>query len=140
MKGLMENQQDIMNMSSNPFLSLLGDSQSAPQSGAQGGGMPAGLSQMMGGMSGGMTAGQGQTQQPTQPQAGGAPGEEMEEEESQFNKGQNPDRGKPLLTAIQALENYIVSSTERDEILTARGIISLLTKLVAKDQENMMQE
>lgn len=72
-----------------------------------------------------------------------APGDMKEDamkEENQYMKGKNPDKGKPLLSAIQALENYITSSTERDEILTARGIISLLTKLVARDQESMMKQ
>jgi hypothetical protein len=126
----MPNQQDLnsYDFQENPFAALMGDSgQQQPQpTGGMSGGMPAG---QMTGRAGGMPGGQ---------MGGGEEG--MEEEENQYNKGQNPDRGKPLMSAIQALENYITQSTERDEILTARGIISLLTKLVAKDQESMMKQ
>lgn len=119
---------DSYNFKSNPFMELLGQ-----QSGA-----PAPQGQPQGGI----------PQMGTNPMDESAKHEAMPgdmqqdamEEENQFMKGKNPDKTKPLLTAIQSLENYIASSTERDEIMTARGIVSLLTRLVSKDQESMMRE
>lgn len=139
----MPNNFDSFNFKENPYSLILGDavgtSQTMGQPAQQG--MPQEAPQEMGGEQMSQQAPQ-QTQQPTgqptgQPQAGG---EMMEEEENQFAKGQNPDKGKPLMGAIQALENYITSSDDRDEILTARAIIGLLTKLMAKDQEKMMNQ
>jgi len=82
--------------------------------------------------------GQPQPQQPPQqPQAAPGMTGEMEPEEDQLNPGENPDNTQNLIAALRALENYIKSSTDREEIMTARGIITLLTRLVAKDQASM---
>ena len=139
----MPNSLDSFDFKENPYLSLLGGAPSA----SQGMGQPSmeqGMSQAMGqGMGAEMGGGMPQQapQQPQQPapQEGMAE-ESMEEEENQYVKGQNPDKGKPLMSAIQALEAYITSSEGRDEVLTARAIIGLLTKLMAKDQESMMSK
>ena len=78
-----------------------------------------------------------QGQSPSQPQ--GNPQSAMPEED-QFQKGVNPDNTKFLVSAIQQLENYVAQSTERDEIATARGIISLLSRLIANSQKRMSQD
>lgn len=94
---------------------MIGSAQSAPQQQMPQQGMPAEQASMMG-------------------------GEQPIEEDNQFMKGKNPDRSRPLMSAIQQLENYVRESTNRDEILTARGVIKLLTELIARGQDSMMQE
>lgn len=142
------NTLDSFNFRSNPYMDILGGGagQSAPQGtpmGAGGGAMQQGgqaLSQAMGGA---QTAGQANPMDESATHEA-APGDMQQdatsEEENQFMKGKNPDKTKPLLSAIQALEGYIASATERDEIMTARGIVSLLTRLVSRDQESMMKQ
>ncbi len=73
------------------------------------------------------------------PQGGGMPGQGggMEQPEDQMMKGQNPDKTKFLIGAVNSLETYIKESEDMDEISTARGIIMLLSRLMAKDQESM---
>jgi len=140
---------DSFNFKENPYTSILGSGSSSQMTTPQGAGQqempPQGMGQGAGqgapqqGMGAGMSA--EQAPQQAQQSAQSATGQEgMEEEENQFAKGQNPDKGKPLMGAIQALENYITVSEDRDSILTARAIIGLLTKLMAKDQEEMMNK
>lgn len=109
----------------NPYLSMIRGGQSgAPQGGQMGG-------QMMGG------------QQPSQPGQGapqggqmmGPAGKKMEMPEDQMSWGETGDSSRELVSAINSLENFIKKSTERDTIGTARSIIMLLTRLMAKDQE-----
>lgn len=76
-------------------------------------------------------------QMPQQPQQG-MQGQQIPP--SQYERGANPGNTKFLINAVQSLENYIKDSTSRDEIATARGIITLLSRLIAKDQEDMMSE
>ncbi len=120
-------QQDLssFDFSQNPFsdvLSGMGGSQPGQQMGGQ---MPPMMPQ-------------GQTQQP-QPQGGGAEGTPgtANMPEDQLVRGSNPGNTRFLLGAVQQLENFVKQSTDRNEILTVRGIITLLSQLISNDQKNM---
>lgn len=112
------NNLDSYNFKSNPYLDGL-DLNVMPQMPQEGGDEQAAMAQ------GG-----------AQP-AGGMPGQEGEEQENQLNPGQNPDKTRYLVAAIQQLSNYIKDSDQKDEIQTARGLIALLSQLVNRDQESM---
>jgi hypothetical protein len=111
----------------NPFAEIMQRMGSgAPQGGGMSpemGGMPAGMPSVGGPMGGGS---------PMPPEMGGMP-----DDSGQLEEGKNPDKSGPLLSAVQQLENFIKLSTDRDEIQTARGIISLLVRLIRRDQEIM---
>jgi len=57
---------------------------------------------------------------------------------SQLEQGKNPSSTKPLVQAISALQNYISSETDRDNILLARNVIKLLTQLVTKSEDSQL--
>jgi len=57
---------------------------------------------------------------------------------SQLEQGKNPSSTKPLVQAIGALQNYISSETDRDNILLARNVIKLLTQLVTKSEDSQL--
>lgn len=58
-------------------------------------------------------------------------------EEDQLAKGQNPDKTRFLMGAVQSLEKFITETTDREDIMIARGIISAISRLIARDQETM---
>lgn len=123
------NPQDLQNarpledfeQNGNPFAAIMGGAQPTPQAPQekQGGyqSIPKGMEQaaMMGGMP-------------------------MVDQEDQTMKGQGVGATKFLLGAAQQLQGYIAESTERDEIMTARSILLLLTKLINRDQEVQTQK
>ena len=57
---------------------------------------------------------------------------------SQLEQGKNPSSTKPLVQAISALQNYIASETDRDNILLARNVVKLLTQLVSKSEDSQV--
>lgn len=59
----------------------------------------------------------------------------MPMEEDQTQKGVATGTSKYLIGAIGQLQQYIAQATDRDEIATARSIISLLSRLIDKDQQ-----
>src|SRR3990167_7913913 len=97
----------------NPFESILAGLQKPGQGGGQG---------RQGGAAGGPPAMPGT---PTLPP-------------SQLEQGKNPSSTKPLVQAIGALQNYISSETDRDNILLARNVIKLLTQLVTKSEDSQL--
>ena len=134
----MPNNFDSFNFKENPYSSIIGDaigtSQTMGQPAQQG--MPQAMPQEI---SGGQMPQQTpqQTQQPTgQPQVGG----EMMEEESQYIKGQTGDKSQPLMGAIQALNKALAEATDRDEVRTIRGLITIINRLMIQEEEKMMNE
>lgn len=117
---------DSLNFDKNPFMEMLGGGLQAAQQMPQEGGdeQAMAMTQQGGG-------GQGA------PQVGAVGGAGKS---NQLEYGQNPDRTGFLVSAIQQLENYIKNSTQKDEISTVRGLISLLSQLVNKDQQSMAAE
>lgn len=124
----------------NPFQSIIAGLKNPNQAGAQPGGQPGGidLASMMG------ASGGAQSQDPTQgqPQPQGGPAGGMPTipgaptlPPSQLEQGKNPSSTKPLVQAITALQNYIATETDRDNILLGRNIIKLLTQLVTKSED-----
>jgi len=59
---------------------------------------------------------------------------------NQLERGQTGDKSQPIMSAIQQLNRYVAESTDRDEIRTVRGLITVLTELLAREQRTMMQE
>lgn len=106
---------DNVQFDQNPFASIL-------QSLGQGGGAP---------MGGGQA-----------PQAqGGMPSDAMEGmEDNQMMKGKNPDSSQALIGATKMLQNFISDSTDSTDIATARSIIMLIARLIAKQQEKMSSQ
>lgn len=134
---------DSYNFEGNPFEALLGGGGAPAQNGAPQGGIPQGVAsaptpapeQAAQSALAAATAGQ-QAQVGGQVPAGG-PGVP---EPSQFDKDVSTGGTRPLLGAVQQLENFIKGSTDRDAIMTSRAIIALLTKLIARDQEELAKE
>jgi hypothetical protein len=129
--------QDIGNpqFDQNPFEAIINGGQGQDMGGGATGGphmMPGG--QPMGGDLPPMGAADAES-----PAESTAPGEEVEDA---GQKGVNPGGTKFVLGAIQQLNNFITDSTDRAEIATIRSVITLLTRLVQRDQErqNMLQQ
>lgn len=117
--------------------------QGAPQSAPQGDPQAGGQADPMGGQGGPNLdqnpfesllqnlpqAGQGQDQG-QQPQLGpdGQPLADATE------PGENPGTTEPLIGALKAIQGFISSATDKDEIAVARSITLLLTKLIQSDQ------
>jgi len=93
---------------------------------AMGGGQPGGGPEV-GGMGGGQQAIQ-KTQQ-IDPQTG-------QPIEDQTQKGTLTGTSKFLVGAIQQLQGYLQASDDRDDIATGRSVITLLTRLIDKDQQS----
>lgn len=113
-------------MSQNPFASILQRASG-------------GSSSMAAGPSQGQAQGQEvppQTQTPMGAQGQTNP-QELPPEQEQLMRGKNPSNSKFLITAIQSLENYVQGSEDKDEIATARSVISLLTRLIDRNQQSM---
>jgi hypothetical protein len=98
--------------SGNPFQSMM-DSMNTPQGGPQ--------------------ASPGAPQGPQSP-------DPMNPKANQLTPGANPGMSKYLSTAIAQLQSFIAESTNRDEIMTARGVISLLSQLVQDEQTRKADE
>lgn len=93
--------------------------------------------QPMGGQMGGFNPDQnpfaGITSQPQgQPQQQGVP--------VASQPGESGDNLKDLIGAINSLHNYITNVTDMKEIGMIRSIISLLTGLAQRDQQNALQK
>jgi len=58
-------------------------------------------------------------------------------EDNQLMKGKNPDSSQALIGATKMLQNFIADSTDSTDIATARSIIMLIARLIAKQQEKM---
>lgn len=65
-----------------------------------------------------------------------APGQQPME--SQLEKGKNPSATKFLTQAIQAIQNYINASTDKDTIMLGRNIVKLLSKLIDQEEEGQL--
>lgn len=88
---------------------------------------------------------QGPQQAPTAPQSAlqGAQGQMpnvLDPKANQLNPGANPGMSKYLTGAVAQLQNFIAESTNKDEIMTARGIISLLSRLIQDEQTKKSEE
>lgn len=137
------------NFQGNPFMGVMGGAQGAQPTPE---GMPAGEQSgmdpkaMMAALSqgGGMGAEGGQAQGAPAPQAGAAPvaaGEaEMMAEDDQLQKGQNPTRSRHLVKALSALEDFVSDSTDKEDVMFARGLLSALARLINKDQESLRMQ
>lgn len=64
-----------------------------------------------------------------------AMGQQPDPAEDDSQKGVNPGGTKFVLGAIQQLNNFITDATDRSDIATVRSVITLLTRLIQKDQE-----
>ena len=82
---------------------------------------------------------QGGQEAPVAPQGGQMPNI-MDPKANQLNSGSNPGMSKYLSTAVSQLQSFIAESTNRDEIMTARGIIALLSKLIQDEQVSKADE
>lgn len=91
-----------------------------------------------------MQGGQGAPQAQAEPQAPQqmpqgqmvAPGQQPME--SQLEKGKNPSATKFLTQAIQAIQNYINASTDKDTIMLGRNIVKLLSKLIDQEEDGQL--
>lgn len=106
----------------NPFLKVL--QQQAQNNPMAGGGMP--------------QAGGDQTGQPVQPDAGGmdagAAGGATAPMPDSSQPGQTADSTKPLLQAMTALHGFIAQSTDKQDIAVVRSLMTLLGKVIQRDQ------
>lgn len=155
----MPNPQDLSSYDNmeNPFAGLLGQQgggQPAPQgqpTPQQGGGQEAALQQALQaaqGAQGGPEGLSGPAQEPqAQPnqsigaaEAQGVAGQGQAVVEDQLSKGQNPDNLKPLIGATQNLEKYINTATSKEDIILARGIISAISRLMGRTQDEQMSQ
>lgn len=85
---------------------------------------------------------QGMSPQGQMPQQESPTGD-MGEQPEALQMGKTGDNTRPLLGAITQLHQFIASSTSPEEINIVRQIVSLLTRLVSRDQEKsgqMMQQ
>lgn len=113
---------------SNPFEGMFGGGgQGAPQGMPQGGGQPP--------VSGGPAEEQAEGEMDMDPAQIAKMQAMQDPRQNPLLPGANPGGSKFLVGAIQQLHGYIGESTDRNEIATARAIISLLTKLIDKDQQ-----
>lgn len=69
-----------------------------------------------------------------------APGVAPEDPNNPLVQGQTGDGAKSLVSAIQALHNYIGFSTNPQQINLIRNIITMITKLVDNDQKVASQK
>ena len=128
----MPNQNDLnsYNFQSNPYMELLG-----------GGGAPQGAPQ---GMPQGMPQGGGEPQMANPNQtmqeatAQGMAG--AQEEQSQLEKGVNPDGLKLIMGAINGLERFVADSQNKEDIMIVRGVIAALSRLIAKLQSDQIDQ
>jgi len=116
--------------STNPFESIISGmgQQAAPQAGQPMSpqGMPAQMPQEQ------------QAQAPAPQGMYSKPGmEEEEPEEDQLKRGQNPSRSTYLVKAMTALEDFVTNTTDRTEIMFARGLMSAISRLMNRDQEGL---
>lgn len=117
---------DIMNMNTNPFMSIF--------NGATGAGdMTQELPKPQASM--------GEGQQKPNPMAiaqGNPDGEEIYDPRAeQLEHGKNPSRSKSLVSAITALESVASDSTDQNEIMLIRGLVSAISRLIAKNQDDL---
>lgn len=95
---------------------------------------------ILAGLKGGQSAPMGEApQEPArpapQPQGGqNIPGANPNLPKDQTQEGVTTGNTKHLLSAIQALQQYITASHDRDEILIGRNMIRLINQLIEKDQ------
>lgn len=117
------------NPDQNPFEAIL-----AGMGGAQGQapqGMPAGMPQGMPPMGPGEGSPAGMPQLPQGgPQMPGQPP----------MPGQDPKGGtKFLISALQNLHQYLGAAQDEVDVAAVRGLIQIMTRLISRDQENMMK-
>jgi len=120
------------NPDQNPFEAILSQ---------QGGGAPPGggamppeaMMEAMASKSGGAPMGGGAS--PIALRSGMAGQEQPIMGPDEIQPGKTGDNTKPLLMAIQALHNYIASSSDQGTIQLVRNLISALTQLIARDQK-----
>lgn len=118
---------------SNPFMGMLGGGeQQMPQ------GAPQGMLQGMPQQGGEQMANPNQSM--GQAEAQGTMGQAMSQEKNQLMKGENPGSTKYLMGAVQSLEKFITESDDKESLMLARGIVSAISRLIAKDQEKYMGE
>ena len=55
----------------------------------------------------------------------------------QLEHGKNPSRSKSLVSAITALESVASDSTDQNEIMLIRGLVSAISRLIAKNQDDL---
>lgn len=120
-----QNQNPLGNpqLDGNPFQGILAQIQSRQSAGGQ---PPQGMP-----MQGTPPAGGPPPQMMAQMMAGGKP----KMPPNQLNPGEDSGNSQELLSAIQQLQRYIVAESDPNNITVVRSIISLITKLVQKDQE-----
>lgn len=112
----------------NPFANILAQIQSQNQpSGGAVGGVPSepsgGMHQMPNG------------QMMPNSQMPGTMGGQGKSPPNQLRSGEDTSSSPMLLGAVQSLQKYITQEDNSDNIMIARSVIALLTKLIAKDQE-----
>lgn len=118
----------MMDQGKNPFESIVNGGGKAPQQGMQ---MPKNILGMnMGGMSDNP---QEETQEtaPSRPQIG-PDGKPLPD---QTQRGQNPGISKYITQAMGAMQNMIAESTDPQELAAIRMVISILGRLMERDQQ-----
>lgn len=113
-------------MDQNPFESILAQMKAPQQNGLPQGGMPQGQMPQQG-----SAAQQAMSQ---------GMGQEMAQPQDVTQPGVNPGGTKQLLSALQMLHQFIGQATDPTDIAAVRGLIQILTRLVARDQEKQMRE
>lgn len=115
------------NLDKNPFEGILAQLQSRQSAGGQPSPIMQGLPP-----AGGTPAGGPPPQMMAQTMAGG---KQPKMPPNQLNPGEDSGNSQELLSAIQQLQRYIVAESDPNNITVVRSIISLIAKLVQKDQE-----
>lgn len=56
---------------------------------------------------------------------------------NQFERGQNPTKSNHLMKAMTALEAFVTDSTNKTDIMFARGLMTAMSRLIGRDQEEL---
>lgn len=125
----MPNPQDLnsYNFTSNPFAQIIG--------GEAGGSMPS-PSQSMPAQSPPSMPAMSQSQQ-------GMSKEGMQEEvqeQTQLDKGVSGGATKYLMGAVNQIERFLAESTDKEDLMMGRAIVTAISKLMSKDQERLSEE
>jgi hypothetical protein len=82
-----------------------------------------------------------QEEQQAQPtQTSQVPGQEQDQPENQLKPGEGAGNTKFLLMALKSLNEYVVAEDDSQNISIGRSIMQLLSKLIAKEQQELTQQ
>lgn len=118
--------EDIMNMSANPFMGMITNMANSGQQPPQ---------RMQGNQASGMhKMPNGQMMRDSEM----IEGSDYEDPATkQLEKGGNPSQSANLMKAVSALEAFAADSTDKNDIALIRGVLSALARLMGKNQDGL---